>query len=108
MPKEVLNGKKMDAHPNHATWAQPRGKCSNSSSKHWQRGAGIERSDEEEGGGGKEGGGSKGKVDQDTRKYKEQTRRPRQGQTGARADSHCSTGGAGCTRKTEATGAEVS
>ena len=39
---------------------------------------------------------------------KEQTRRPRQGQTGARADSHCSTGGAGCTRKTEATGAVVS
>src|SRR5437879_3791234 len=70
MPKEVLNGKKMDAHPNHATCAQLRGKCSNSGSKHWQRGTGIERSDEEEGCGAKEGGGGKGKVDQGTRKYK--------------------------------------
>src|SRR5258706_6420663 len=108
MLNEVLNEKQIDARPDYAAWAQPRGKCSNSSSKHWQRRAGIERSDEEKGCGGKEVGGGKGKGDQGTRKYKEQTRGPRQGPTGARAGSHCSTAGAGCTRQAEATSAVVS
>src|SRR3981081_4532390 len=105
MPNEVLNGKEMDARPNHAAWAQPSGKRSSSSSKHWQRRAGTDRSDEEEGCGAKEGRGGKGKVAQGTRKYKEQTSGARQGQTGARAGAHCGTRGAGCTRKAEATSA---